>query len=98
VSRITTFAKLKAKKSARAVGKPDIQSWVSATVPFSDMEESDQTFVWHREHVTDDWPQAMQYASKRLFTSRTGDRVHFLQQELLLLVKHEGMQFEYTLN
>lgn len=94
VPPIKTLAKLKAKEAKKSSsGRPDIASWINsaaASEVSEDMEDASGEFVWHRERVVDEWPQAMQFAHAKLMIGRTSERVLFLQEELLPLAKSNG--------
>ncbi|KAA1470496.1 ARM repeat-containing protein [Dentipellis sp. KUC8613] len=62
------------------------------------MEDGDLGYIWQRERVSDEWPQALEHARRQLLTSKTRVRVNFLQEGLLPLAKHENLSLSQVLD
>ena len=91
----STLAKLKAQErrthATAAMSKSEIQSWISSSaVDKEDRDDSATSHPWQRDQVLNDWPSSVDYARTVLLTHRTKDRIAFLREELLSLVRHAG--------
>ncbi|TFY83754.1 hypothetical protein EWM64_g252 [Hericium alpestre] len=62
------------------------------------MEDSAPEFVWQRDRVSSEWPQALEHARIQLLTSRTSVRVQFLRDALLPLARHEELSLSQILD
>lgn len=69
------------------MSKSEIQSWLS-TATTSDDKPDDGS--WPRDRVFSEWSKSLQLAQNKLLTSKTTDRIQFLEEELLSLAKHGG--------
>lgn len=57
------------------------------------IDDDSSKFVWRRDFATSEWSEVLGYASRQLRSSRSNDRIPFLREDLLALVKHEGTCF-----
>ncbi|KAI0262196.1 ARM repeat-containing protein [Gloeopeniophorella convolvens] len=61
-------------------------------------EETELGYIWRREIATQEWPDALDFASRQLFSGRTSVRIRFLQEELLPLAKTEDLSLSQVLD
>ena len=61
-------------------------------------DDNSANFVWRRDFATREWAEALGYASRQLRSSRSNVRIPFLREDLLALVKHEGMCYFLTVS
>ncbi|KAI0316101.1 ARM repeat-containing protein [Amylostereum chailletii] len=62
------------------------------------MENLESDFVWQTEPVLEDWPRALQHASRMLLTSKTSVRTRFLQEDILSFIKQQDLSLSQTLD
>jgi hypothetical protein len=93
-----TLAKLQAKEP-QVVGMsgPDIRSWIhSSSAQDQDDGERDEGPSWHKDAL-EDWIKALDTARTRLMSSSTIMRIGFLEEEILPLVKSDGVSDSYPI-
>ncbi|KAI5120166.1 hypothetical protein M0805_008433 [Coniferiporia weirii] len=74
------------------MSKPDIKSWIASTTGTDHLEsEGDLNSGFNPEHALDDWQAFLQYAQKRLLSSKTNWRTSFLREQVLLLAKSSNL-------
>ena len=72
------------------MSKSEIQSWISSSAVDKEDRDDSTTHSWQRDQVLNDWPNSFEYARTVLLTSRTKERIAFLQEELASCVRHAG--------
>ena len=69
----------------------EIESWITSSNTSDDITNGNSRYeTWQRDSVLKDWPKAMDFAQRKLLTSKTKIRLQFLQDELLSLARHGG--------
>ncbi|KAG5725284.1 Translational activator gcn1 [Termitomyces sp. T112] len=63
-----------------------------------DPDVSTSDFLWQRDRVMDDWQKSLEYAQDKLLGAKAKERVRFLQDELLSLVKHADLSLSQIMD
>lgn len=88
----SAISKLTSKDGPGAMSSSEIQSWIASSNTSDDITNGDSQHEtsWQRDSVLKDWTKAMDFAQRKLLTSKTKVRLQFLQDELLSLARHGG--------
>jgi hypothetical protein len=70
------------------------RSWVANLNVMGDVEHDVSDDFWKRDQGFKEWVRTLEYAQRRISTSKTNFRIKFIRDEILSLVRHGGKLFQ----